>query len=83
MRLFRSLPTGEAVGRDRVRMVRLNRSLRRLVGLSHSGLGVYALEEQERDRGAQKRSRDAEQSPANRAGSTSPSRRATRKPFEW
>ena len=52
-------------------MVGLNRSLRRLVGLSHSGLGVYALEEPERDRGAQKRSRDAEQSPANRAGSTS------------
>ena len=36
-----------------------------------SGLMIHAGEEQERGRGAQKRSRGAEQSPANRSGSTS------------
>ena len=46
-------------------------SLEALVGMSQFGLGVHVREQQQRDRGAQKWSRDAEQSPADCSGITS------------
>jgi hypothetical protein len=45
-------------------------SLEALVGVSHCGLGVHVREQQQCNRGAQKWSRDAEQSPPNCSGIT-------------